>query len=77
MDIEYNNNLYLITKDDDDNNKLLADRGWFISHSKPDNTKEFNKYNKMSIFYRNMKHKGMKYPTEINNTIVKHPLINI
>ena len=77
MDIEVNGNLYLIDNEDDDNYKLLSDRGWFIAIEQPSKQAEFNKLKRMSIFYRNIKHKKMIYTLNINNKISDHSFINI
>lgn len=75
--IENNGIIYLINTEDEENTKMYLDRCWFIASTNPKKPMEINNKIKMSKFYRNIKHYGVKYQPEIQSEIMKHYLMNI
>lgn len=77
MNVEKNGYIYLIPKQDDENIKMCSDRAWYIANELPKKTIDFNKLNRMSLFYRNIKHLNVCYQNEIQNQINNHKYIEL
>ena len=75
--IENNGIIYLLNREDEENTKMYLDRCWFVANSNPKKPSEINNKIKMSKFYRNVKHYGVKYLPEIQSEIMRNHLMNI
>jgi len=65
FDLYYDGYFYKLTRDTNESFDTFYQRCWYVSKKKPSTQDEFNKYNSLSVIWRNYNIYNMKYDDEI------------
>lgn len=69
MEIQNNGIMYYIPQEPNETLEMLSARGWFISKKSPTTMSEFLQYNRLSLFWANVKFLNCKYSPKIMNQL--------